>query len=158
VRAYDAIDVEAIQAANLCRRPASVLDEHGGSLPNGASRKAGRNTSMQDAGWGHFLAIRACTAAGAGTRGEAVSPAYTTQDCSGCGAHSQKSLRVRTQVCTDCGLVLDRDEHAARARPGVSGDRSAPDDVIASARREWVPTPALKTGRRRRGCPPCRRG
>jgi len=43
-----------------------------------------------------------------------VDPAYTTQDCSGCGARVQKSLSVRTHVCPSCGLVLDRDQNAAR--------------------------------------------
>jgi putative transposase len=44
---------------------------------------------------------------------EVVPPAYTTQDCSGCGERIYKSLSVRTHVCTNCGLILDRDENAA---------------------------------------------
>ena len=117
VRAYDTIYVEAIQASNLSRRPAPQQDGHGAYAHNGASQKAGLNKSMQDAGWRQFLSILACTAACAGTRVEAVSPAYTSQECSGCGEHiskSLKSLRVRTHVCTTCGLILDRDENAAR--------------------------------------------
>jgi putative transposase len=114
VRQYDVIYVEAIQPAHLNRRPAPVPDENGGYLPNGAGRKAGLNKSIQDAGWGRFLRILACKAAWAGKRVEAVSPAYTSQDCSGCGARIQKSLSVRTHVCTNCGLVLDRDENAAK--------------------------------------------
>ena len=43
-----------------------------------------------------------------------VEPAYTTQDCSGCGQRVQKSLSVRTHVCPSCGLTLDRDENAAK--------------------------------------------
>jgi Putative transposase DNA-binding domain len=43
-----------------------------------------------------------------------VSPAYTSQDCAGCGARIQKSLSGRTHVGTHCGLILDRDENAAR--------------------------------------------
>ncbi|HEV2461259.1 MAG TPA: transposase, partial [Ktedonobacterales bacterium] len=46
-------------------------------------------------------------------RAVAVPPAYTSQDCSGCGERVPKSLSVRTHVCPSCGLVLDRDEHAA---------------------------------------------
>ena len=114
VRRYDTIDVEAIQAAHLSRRPTPVSDGTGGYLPNGASRKTGLNKSIHDAGWGHFLSILACKAAWAGKRVEAVSPAYTTQDCSGCGERIRKSLSVRTHVCTSCGLALDRDENAAR--------------------------------------------
>jgi len=114
VRAYDTIYVEAIQPANLSRRPTPKQDEDGTYLHNGASQKAGLNTSMHDAGWGHFLSILACKAACAGKRVEAVNPAYTTQDCSGCGERVYKGLSVRTHVCTNCGLILDRDENAAK--------------------------------------------
>jgi putative transposase len=114
VRAYDMIYVEAIQPANLTRRLEPKPDGNGGYAHNGASRKAGLNKSIQDAGWRHFLSILAFKAASAGKRVEAVHPAYTSQDCSGCGERIQKSLSVRTHVCTSCGLILDRDENAAR--------------------------------------------
>ncbi|WP_407269210.1 zinc ribbon domain-containing protein [Radiobacillus sp. PE A8.2] len=31
-----------------------------------------------------------------------------------CGNHVKKSLSVRTHICPQCGLVMDRDENAAR--------------------------------------------
>jgi putative transposase len=114
VRAYDTIYLEAIQPANLCRRPTPRLDGNGGYAHNGATRKAGLNKSIQDAGWRHFLSIHAFTAACAGKQVGAVNPAYTSQDCSGCGERIWKSLSVRTHVCTNCGLILDRDENAAK--------------------------------------------
>ncbi len=114
VQAYDTIFYEAIQPANLMRRPAPKPDGTGGYLPNGARRKAGLNKSIQDAGWGQFLSILAFKAACAGKRVEAVAPAYTSQECSGCGERIAKSLRVRTHVCMHCGLILDRDENAAK--------------------------------------------
>ena len=114
VRAYDAIYHEAIQPANLSRRPAALPVGNGGNVPNGASRKAGLNKSIRDAGWGHFLSILAFKAACAGKRVEAVNPAYTSQDCSGRGARVPKSLSTRTHVCPSCGLALDRDANAAR--------------------------------------------
>jgi putative transposase len=116
VRAYDTIYVEAMQPANLSRRPAPKPDGSGkgGYEHNGATRKAGLNKGIQDAGWRHFLMILAYTAACAGKRVEAVNPAYTSQDCSGCGERIHKSLSVRTHVCTNCGLILDRDENAAK--------------------------------------------
>jgi putative transposase len=115
VRAYDTIYVEAIQPANLSRRPAPKPDANGtgGYAHNGATRKAGLNKSMHDAGWRHFLSILAHTAACAGKRVEAVNPAYTSQECSACGERIYKSLSVRTHVCANCGLVLDRDLNAA---------------------------------------------
>ncbi len=41
------------------------------------------------------------------------SPKFTTQDCSGCGYRVQKSLSMRTHLCPQCGLILDRDWNAA---------------------------------------------
>ncbi|HEX6778092.1 MAG TPA: transposase [Ktedonobacterales bacterium] len=113
VRQYDAIYHEAIQAKNLSARPLPKPDGKGGYLPNGASQKAGLNKSIHDAGWSQFLTILACKAAYAGKRVEAVPPAYTSQDCSGCGERVPKSLSVRTHICPSCGLVLDRDTNAA---------------------------------------------
>jgi transposase len=43
----------------------------------------------------------------------AVEPAWTSQECSGCGSVVEKPLSVRTHVCPSCGLVLDRDQNAA---------------------------------------------
>jgi putative transposase len=116
VRQFDTLYVEAVQSANLSRRPAPQPqpEGNGGYEHNGAKRKAGLNKSIQDAGWRHFLSILAYKAACAGKRVDAVPPAYTSQDCSGCGKRIQKSLSVRTHVCTICGLILDRDLNAAK--------------------------------------------
>jgi putative transposase len=70
--------------------------------------------SISDASWSLFRTILEAKAAYAGRRAIAVPPAFTSQDCSGCGTRIPKSLSVRTHVCTTCGLVLDRDENAAR--------------------------------------------
>jgi putative transposase len=98
----------------MTRRPAPKPDGSGGYLPNGAAAKAGLNKSIQDAGWYGFRVILTCKAAWAGKQVVAVPPACTSQVCSGCGALVRKSLSVRTHVCPDCGLILDRDENAAR--------------------------------------------
>jgi putative transposase len=104
----------------LSRRPTPKQDEHGHYEHNGASRKAGLNKSIHDAGWHHFLSILAYTAACAGKRVEAVPAAYTSQDCSNlrpdgtiCGERVRKSLSVRTHVSPRCGYIADRDENAA---------------------------------------------
>ncbi len=39
----------------------------------------------------------------------AVAPQFTSQACSACGAMVKKSLSVRTHICPNCGVVLDRD-------------------------------------------------
>ena len=43
----------------------------------------------------------------------AVNPAYTSQECSSCGAIVKKTLSTRTHVCL-CGCLMDRDFNAAR--------------------------------------------
>jgi putative transposase len=113
VRQYDVLHLEGLQIRNMSRHPEPQPDGNGGYLHNGASCKAGLNTSINDAGWYSFRLILACKAAWAGKRVEAIPPAYTSQECSGCGERIYKSLSVRTHVCTTCGLILDRDENAA---------------------------------------------
>jgi len=95
LRQYDTISREDLRIANLVR------NRH-------------LSKSIRDAAWGHFRTIRACKAAYAGKQVVLVAPAYTTQDCSRCGARVHKSLSVRTHFCPDCGLVLDRDHNAAK--------------------------------------------
>jgi len=86
VRQYDVIYVEAIQAAHLSRRPAPVPDGNGAYEHNGAAWKVGHSKSSRDARRSQFLYVRAHEAACGGTSVEAVHPANTSQDCSGCGA------------------------------------------------------------------------
>src|SRR6266516_3492456 len=68
-------------------------------LPNGASAKAGLNTSILDAGWGQFQQVCVSKAACAGSRVLFVSPKYTSQMCSGCGAIQAKELKERWHPC-----------------------------------------------------------
>jgi putative transposase len=95
LRQYDTIYLEDLRVANMVR-----------------NRHLAKNIS--DAGWAAFRAILDAKAICAGRRVIAVPPANTSQDCSGCGTRVSKSLSVRTHVCPSCGLVLDRDENAAR--------------------------------------------
>jgi putative transposase len=113
VRKYDTIYLEDVQIRNLSRCPQAKPDGNGGYAHNGAAHKAGLNKSIQDAGWYAFRRILACKAARAGKRVEVIPLAYTSQDCSGCGERVEKSLSVRTHGCTNCGLIVDRDENAA---------------------------------------------
>jgi putative transposase len=94
LRTYDTVYLEELQVRNMVRNPYLAK-------------------SISDASWGQFRTILACKAACAGKRVIAVPPAFTTQECSGCGERVPKSLSVRTHVCPSCGLVMDRDEDAA---------------------------------------------
>ncbi|MBO0795364.1 MAG: transposase [Ktedonobacteraceae bacterium] len=70
--------------------------------------------SIHDASWGKFLQWVNYYGTMHGIPIIAVPPQFTSQDCSGCGARVKKSLSVRTHICLACGLVLDRDENAAK--------------------------------------------
>ena len=69
--------------------------------------------SISDVSWGLFLSWMNYYGRMASVPVVAVSPRFTTQDCSGCGSRVQKTLSQRTHICPNCGLVLDRDENAA---------------------------------------------
>ena len=114
VTKYQTIVFEKLQPANMSKRPKPKQEEATGQyLPNGASAKAGLNKSILDAGWGQFQQICESKAACAGSRVLFVSPKYTSQRCSGCGAIVQKALEERWHECS-CGCSLDRDHNAAR--------------------------------------------
>ncbi len=70
--------------------------------------------SVSDAGWGKFIGMLRYKAARAGSHIVEVDPRHTSQECSGCGVLVPKTLAQRTHHCPACGLVLDRDENAAR--------------------------------------------
>jgi len=70
--------------------------------------------SIYDASWGTFLQWVKYYGSLHDIPVIAVPPQFTTQDCSACGTRVKKSLSVRTHICSVCGLVLDRDENAAR--------------------------------------------
>ncbi|HEY7350101.1 MAG TPA: transposase [Ktedonobacterales bacterium] len=69
--------------------------------------------SISDASWGLFLTWVRYYGGLHGIPIMAVSPHYTSQDCSRCGERVKKTLSMRTHVCPSCGLVLDRDQNAA---------------------------------------------
>jgi len=70
--------------------------------------------SISDAGWRAFVTWVGYLAHVYGKVVVAVPAAYTSQDCSGCGARVKKALSERTHVCPRCKTILDRDHNAAR--------------------------------------------
>ncbi len=69
--------------------------------------------SISDAAWDTFLNIHTNKAAEAGRVVRLVPAAFTSQDCSRCGARVRKTLAAREHRCVGCGLVLCRDYNAA---------------------------------------------
>ena len=70
--------------------------------------------SISDTSWGIFLNILKSKAENAGREYLEVPSQGTSQRCSSCGETVAKSLSIRVHKCPFCGLVLDRDENAAR--------------------------------------------
>jgi putative transposase len=69
--------------------------------------------AIADVGWSAFVVTLTHKVEKTGGEVRQVSPNYTSQECSGCGALVPKDLSVRVHRC-GCGLVIDRDENAAR--------------------------------------------
>jgi putative transposase len=116
VNRFGLIAVEKLNVKNLSKSPAPKPDpqNEGQFLPNGASAKAGLNKSILDAAWSMFRSVLTYKAERASRQEVNVNPAYTSQDCSGCGQRVPKTLKERVHVCPCCHLVLDRDVNAAR--------------------------------------------
>jgi putative transposase len=95
VRKYDEIAVEDLRITNM------VKNHH-------------LAKSIADASWGNFLNILTAKAENAGREIWKVNAKNTSQDCFACGEKVPKSLSERTHHCSNCGIILDRDENAAK--------------------------------------------
>jgi len=109
--------------------------------------------SIQDAGWGTFLRWVRYYGEIQEVPVIAVEPAFTSQECSACGAMVKKSLSMRTHLCTRCGVVLDRDHNAAHnilakasGTVGHTGTSTAVEN--ASGQTASTPRPKRTTGKR----------
>ena len=105
--------------------------------------------SINDAAWGRFLWWVQYDAAMQAVPCLAVPPQFTTQDWSGrlpdgsrCPERVTKSLSVRTHVCPRCGLVMDRDENAARLIKERALHLLARNDISVPLGRRKQPHPA----------------
>lgn len=70
--------------------------------------------SISDVSWSRFFKLLSYKAEEAGRKVIKVKPHNTSQNCSRCGNKVEKTLAVRVHSCPFCGLVMDRDENAAR--------------------------------------------
>lgn len=69
--------------------------------------------SIADAAWSAFFNMLGSKAAEAGYLLIKVNPAYTSQDCSGCGHRQKMPLSQRVYNCPCCNQVKDRDLNAS---------------------------------------------
>jgi putative transposase len=100
---FGLIVVEALDVAKMIKKPTGERVQKPIRLSKG----------IHDASWSMFFACLAYKAEEAGRAMVAVNPAYTSQDCSGCGQRQRMPLAKRVYRCPSCGLVLDRDHNAA---------------------------------------------
>jgi putative transposase len=116
VRDHDVIAHEALQIANMTRRPKPKPDpdQPGEFLPNGAAAKAGLNRSIYDAGWGVFLEILHAKAESAGRVIIEVNPHHTSQRCARCGYVAKGNRATQAAFkCVSCGHEAHADVNAA---------------------------------------------
>lgn len=72
------------------------------------------NKSISDAAWRMFLDCLDYKAEYAGKKVIKINPAFTSQNCSGCGYRQKLKLSDRMYHCPCCGLSLNRDHNAAK--------------------------------------------
>ncbi len=123
---HDVIVHEALQVANMTRRPKPRPAADGTWEPNGAAAKAGLNKSILDAGWGVFLGVLRAKAESAGRVVVEVDPRHTSQRCSQCGHIAAGNRVTQAQFrCLACGYKSHADVNAARNIPGAGLARQA---------------------------------
>lgn len=99
-------------AVKVCRNSDAIASED--FKPKFLSRTA-MARKVQDAAIGQVIDTLEWQAVKRGRRFVKVNPAYTTQDCSNCGARAKHRLGLQDRVykCECCGFVLDRDRNSA---------------------------------------------
>jgi putative transposase len=80
----------------------------------GMVRNRRLSRAISDAGWSAFLTRFRHKAEEAGAVVVEINPRNTSQNCSACGEYVPKALHVRVHRCPYCGVILHRDENAAR--------------------------------------------
>jgi putative transposase len=115
VRKHDVIVHEALQVANMTRRPKPRPVGDGTYEPNGATAKAGLNRSIHDAGWGVFLDVLRAKAESAGRVVIEVTAAHTSQRCAECGHVAAGNRASQAEFrCLACGHEANADVNAAK--------------------------------------------
>lgn len=97
--------------------------------------KRGLNRSILEQGWGGFERVLAYKLEERGGTLVKVNPAYTSQECSACGAIDKASRESQASfACRHCGFAAHADTNAAinilrRSTAGVEGRGCAPDEA-----------------------------
>jgi transposase len=107
-RRFDVIRIEDLRVRDMTRSAKGTIEKPGKNV----RAKAGLNREILASGWGVLMRRLEQKALG---RIEKISPAYTSQRCSGCGhvtSENRKSQAVFACIC--CGYACNADVNAAR--------------------------------------------
>ena len=107
-RRFDVIRVEDLQIADMSRSAKGSKERPGRNV----RAKAVLNRGILRSGWGLLVCRLQDKAPG---RVEKISPACTSQTCSGCGHRAPESRESQSRFrCRACGLTVNADVNAAR--------------------------------------------
>jgi putative transposase len=101
---YSGIAVEKLNIKDMVEANKDIRDK---------KMRRGKNRNTFDAAWFKARTFLQYKAERAGIDFREVNPAYTSQTCSQCGHRQKMDESIRTYVCPECGLVLNRDLNAA---------------------------------------------
>lgn len=110
VQNHGLIGVEALRVRAMTASARGTAEDPGRNV----CQKAGLNRRILDVAPGEIRRQLEYKAAWIGRVVIAVNPAYTSQDCSACGARGHIERGERTFTCEACGAEIDRDTNAAR--------------------------------------------
>jgi putative transposase len=109
VKSHGLIGIEDLKVRNMTASTRGATEQPGRNIP----QKAGLNRRLLDVAPYEFRRLLEYKGVWHGSAVIAVSPAYTSQDCSGCGCRCLIGRSERIFVCPHCGLIIDRDWNAA---------------------------------------------
>jgi putative transposase len=110
IKNHGLIGVEALHVRAMTASARGTVEDPGRNV----RQKAGLNRRMLDVAPGELQRQLDYKAAWSGRVVIAVPAAYTSQDCSACGARGHVARGERTFACEACGANIDRDTNAAR--------------------------------------------
>ena len=108
IRKNGIVVVESLKINNMTKSAKGTVENPGKNV----RQKSGLNREILKQNWGLLRNQLKYKAEWAGREYREVTPHYTSQDCSGCGARNQPGSS-ETYLCITCGLVEDRDLNAA---------------------------------------------
>jgi putative transposase len=147
-RENETVVIEGLAVQRMTKSAKGTIDEPGVNV----AAKAGLNREILARGWSQFESMLKCKLEDGGGSLIKVSPAYTSQTCSACGAVDADSRDGKLFKCTTCGFEGDADVNAAKniLAKGISGEaRKQKSTVALGGFKRWNETRRKRGGRSR---------